>query len=115
MSCVKKLGCMAFMAAISSMALWATQVDQTQNLESILTAARDAQTKSDFSAAAGYYRQAVKISPNIAELWANLGLMDDLAGNSSQAVTSFTQAAHLNGSMYVPQLFLGIEYLKLNR
>ncbi len=106
---------MAFMAAISSMAIWATQINQTQNLESILTAAKDAQARSDFSAAAGYYRQAVKISPNIAELWANLGLMDDLAGNSAEAVTSFTQAAHLNGSMYVPQLFLGIEYLKLNR
>ncbi len=115
MSWVKKAGCAAFIAACSSMAMWAAQADSTQSLQSIMTAAAEAQTKGDFSAAAGYYRQAVKLSPGTAELWANLGLMDDLAGNSLEAIKSFTQAAHLNGSMYVPQLFLGIEYLKLNR
>lgn len=109
------MGCVAFIAALSSMAIWATQADKSQNLESILTAAREAQAKSDFSAAAELYRQAVKVSPNIAELWANLGLMDDLAGNFSEAIKSFSEAARLNGSMFVPQLFLGIEYLKLNR
>ncbi len=115
MSWVKKAGCTAFIAACSSMAIWAAQAYSTQSLQSIMTAATESQTKGDFSAAAGYYRQAVKMSPGTAELWANLGLMDDLAGNSSEAIKSFTQAAHLNGSMYVPQLFLGIEYLKLNR
>jgi tetratricopeptide (TPR) repeat protein len=90
------------------------QTDQTQSLESILATAGEAQAKGDFSKAAEYYRQAVKLSPNTAELWANLGLMDDLAGNASEALKSFTEAARLNGSMYVPQLFLGIENLKLN-
>ena len=115
MSRVKSMGCVAFMAAFSSVAIWAAQADKTQSLESILTAASEAQAKGDFSMAAEYYRQAVKVSPNTAELWANLGLMDDLAANSSEAIKSFSEAAHLNGSMYVPQLFLGIEYLKLNR
>ena len=84
----------------------ATQADNTQNLESILTAASEAQAKGDFSTAAEYYRQAVKVSPNTAELWANLGLMDDVAGNSSEAIKSFSEAARLNASMFVPQLFL---------
>jgi tetratricopeptide (TPR) repeat protein len=115
MSWVKSICCVAFVAAGSSVAIWATQANQTQNLESILAAASEAQAKGDFSAAAEYYRQAVKMSPATAELWANLGLMEDLAGNSSEAIKSFSQAAHLNGSMYVPQLFLGVENLKLNR
>jgi tetratricopeptide (TPR) repeat protein len=115
MSWVKSMGCAAFIAAFSTMAIWATQADKTQNLESILTAASEAQAKGDFSAAAEYYRQAVKVSPNTAELWANLGLMDDLAGHSSEAIKSFSEAARLNASMFVPQLFLGIEYLKSNR
>src|ERR1700756_44523 len=115
MSWVKSVGCVTFIAAFSSMAIWAAQADKTQNLESILTAASEAQAKGDFSTAAEYYRQAVKVSPNTAELWANLGLMDDLAGNASEAIKSFSEAAHLNGSIYVPQLFLGIENLKLNR
>jgi tetratricopeptide (TPR) repeat protein len=114
MSWVKTIGSMAFIAACSSLAAGATQADSTQSLESILTAANEAQSKGDFSAAAGYYRKAVKVSPNVAELWANLGLMDDLTGNASEAIKSFSTAAHLNESMFVPQLFLGIDYLKLN-
>jgi tetratricopeptide (TPR) repeat protein len=115
MSCVKSMGCVALMAALSSVAVWAAQADKAQNLESILAAASDAQAKGDFSGASEYYRRAVKMSPDTAELWANLGLMDDLAGNPSEAIKSFSAAAHLNGSMYVPQLFLGIDNLKLNR
>jgi tetratricopeptide (TPR) repeat protein len=112
---VKSIGLVAFVTACSSMPIMAAQADKTQNLESILTAASEAQTKGDFTAAAGYYQQAVRISPDRVELWANLGLMNDLAGNPSEAIKSFGEAARLNGSMYVPQLFLGIENLKLNR
>ena len=115
MSWAKIIGCAAFIAVFSSTAIWATQADKTQNLQSILAAASEAQAKGDYPAAIEYYRQAVKVSPNTAELWANLGLMDNLAGNSSEAIKSFSEAARLNGSMFVPQLFLGIEYLKLNR
>lgn len=97
------------------MAIWATQADKTQNLESLLSAATQAQARSDFSAAAECYRQAVKLSPNTPELWANLGLMEDQTGKAPEAIKSFSEAARLNGSMFVPQLFLGIEYLKLNR
>jgi tetratricopeptide (TPR) repeat protein len=105
----------AFIAAFSSMGIGATQAEKVQNLESVLTAASEAQARHDYPAAAEYYRQAVKLSPDTAELWANLGLMDDLGGNSSEAIKSFSEAARLNASMFVPQLFLGIEYLKLNR
>lgn len=115
MSWVKSTSGVALIAVCSSMAIWAGQPGRAQDLESILAAAGEAQGKGNFSAAAGYYRQAVKMSPDTAELWANLGLMDDLAGNSLEALKNFSQAAHLNASMYVPQLFLGIENLKLNR
>jgi tetratricopeptide (TPR) repeat protein len=104
---------MAFIAAISSMAVWAMQADNSQNLESLLTAAQQAQARSDFAVAADYYRQAVKVSPNTPELWANLGLMYHQTGKFPEAIKSFSEAARLNGSMFVPQLFLGIEYLEL--
>lgn len=64
MSWAKSMGYAALMAAISTLATWATQADKTQNLESLVGAAQDAQAKGDFSAAAEYYRQAVKVSPN---------------------------------------------------
>jgi tetratricopeptide (TPR) repeat protein len=110
-----RLSYAALLVSISGGAVWAGQADSVQSLQSILTAAQEAQERSNFAAAAGYYRQAVKISPNVAELWANLGLMDEMGGNNPEAIKSFTEAARLNGSMFVPQLFLGIEYLKLNR
>lgn len=114
MSWVKSASCVAVMAAFSSVTAWGGQADSTQSIASVLAAAGEAQARGDFSTAAGYYRQAVKMRPGTAELWANLGLMQDLAGNTAEAAKSFGEAAHLNGSMYVPQLFLGIENLKLN-
>jgi tetratricopeptide (TPR) repeat protein len=114
-SCVKLIGCVAFLATFSSVLAWASQADKTDNLESLVNAAKQAQERSDFSAAAESYRQAVKVSPHTPELWANLGLMDDQTGNLPEAIKSFSEAARLNGSMFVPQLFLGIEYLKLKR
>ncbi len=114
MSWVRSTSYVALLAACSSIATWAVQAYQSQSLESILAAAGEAQAKHDFATAAGYYQQAVKLSPNTAELWANLGLMQDLAGNIPDAIKSFSEAVHLKPSMYVPQLFLGIENLKLN-
>lgn len=115
MNCAKLISCVAITVTVSSVAIWARQADKTNNLESLLNAAEQAQARNDFPAAAEYYRQAVKVSPNMPELWANLGLMDDRTGNLSQAIKSFSEAARLNSSMFVPQLFLGIEYLKLER
>jgi tetratricopeptide (TPR) repeat protein len=45
------------------------------------------------------------------ELWANLGLMQQEAGEIASAIPSFQQANHLNPSLYVPNLFLGNDYL----
>ena len=45
------------------------------------------------------------------ELWANLGLMEQQAGDISGALPSFLQANRLNPSLYVPNLFLGNDYL----
>ncbi len=106
---------LAIIAAILTLPVLSAQKNVDQDFGSIVSAAQGAQAWGDFSTAATYYRQAVKLRPDIAELWANLGLMEDLGGNPSGAIKSFSEAARLNGSMFVPQLFLGIDYLKLNR
>ena len=49
MNRVKNISCVGFVAAFSSIALWAMQADKTQNLESIVTAASEAQAKNEFS------------------------------------------------------------------
>lgn len=80
-------------------------------LESLAAAAQQAQASHDYAAAANDYKQAVKIEPNMPELWANLGLMQQQAGDIPAAILSFQRANALNPALYVPNLFLGIDFV----
>ena len=61
------------------------------------------------------YRIAVRLEPGVPQLWANLALMLHQAGKYSEAIASFVRAHRLNPSLYVPNLFLGIEYAHTGR
>ena len=91
------------------------QPDSGPRLESLLAEARQAQARSDFGAAAGAYRQALAIRPDLAELWSNFGLMLHQSGEYSQAEKAFRKSLDLNQSLLVPNLFLGLELLQLKR
>jgi tetratricopeptide (TPR) repeat protein len=88
---------------------------QPSEFESLLASAQQAQARGDFEAAAKYYRRAVSLQPEGAELRTNLGLMYYQTGKDQQAIASFLQAIHLKPSLYVPNLFLGLDYLRLKR
>lgn len=107
--------CLAIVFTSSNVNTLAAAEDPTQTLESLLAAAHDAQSRRDFNAAAEYYRKAIEFEPSVPELWANLGLMEHEAGKISEAMTSFQHAARLKPSLFVPQLFLGLEYLQSNQ
>jgi tetratricopeptide (TPR) repeat protein len=92
-------------------ALGILQSDDSNQFDSLLIAAQKAQARGDYAAAANSYRQAVTINGDNPELWANLGLMENEPGNYSEAIQSFQNAARLNPSLYVPNLFLGIDYV----
>lgn len=81
-----------------------------QAYESDIANARQAQSQSRFALAAQYYRQAAEVRPVSAEIWANLGIMDYESGQQVDAISAFERSARLNSSLFVPQLFLGIEY-----
>ncbi len=66
-------------------------------------------SRSDFKAAEADYKQAVKMHPESAEMWANLGLMEHEDGDYAAAIRSFQQAIRLKPGLYVPNLFLGID------
>jgi tetratricopeptide (TPR) repeat protein len=85
------------------------------NFASLVATAQQAQAAQDYAAAANAYKQALKLQPNMAELWANLGLMEQETGDISQAVFAFQHANRLNPSLYVPNLFLGIDYVRTGR
>jgi len=82
---------------------------------SLLNAAKQAQTRSDYKAAVSAYKAAAKLRPNVAELWANLGLMESATGGYENAAESFRRALALNPTLLMPNLFLGIDYTRMNR
>jgi tetratricopeptide (TPR) repeat protein len=88
-----------------------SQQDPAARYAAVVAAAQEAMGRNDFKAAAEGYKQAVKIHPESAEMWANLGLMEHEGGNYAEAIRSFQQAIRLKPRLYVPNLFLGIDQL----
>jgi tetratricopeptide (TPR) repeat protein len=91
------------------------QQQPATRLESLVAAAQQAQAANDYAAAVNDYKQAVRIEPDMPELWANLGLMKQQAGDISGALQSFLHANRLKPSLYVPNLFLGNDYLRTGK
>jgi Tfp pilus assembly protein PilF len=88
---------------------------QPDAFESLLASAQQAQARGDFGSAAEFYRQAVVLHPEIAELRANLGLMYYQTGKDEQAIEAFHQAIRLKPGLLVPHLFLGLDYVRSRR
>jgi tetratricopeptide (TPR) repeat protein len=85
---------------------------QATRLEALVAAAQQAQAAHDFATAVEDYTQATKIEPGMPELWANLGLVQQQAEDIPAAIQSFEHANHLNPALYVPNLFLGIDFVR---
>lgn len=96
-------------------ALSAGQTDESTRLQDLLAQAKDAQQKNDLSLAADCYKQAIRLQPGMSELWANLGVMQYETGDSTDAIASLTQARRLNPALFVPDLFLGLSYLRIEQ
>jgi tetratricopeptide (TPR) repeat protein len=93
----------------------AAQQNRTSSLEALLDQAQRAQTKSDYAAAANAYAKAAAIRPDLPELWSNLGLMQYEAHQFAEAEQSFRRAVRMNKSLFIPNLFLGLDLLELKR
>jgi tetratricopeptide (TPR) repeat protein len=91
------------------------QQDRAAKLDSFLAAAQQAQARNDYATAEGAYKAAVNLRADMPELWANLGLMQNALGHYPDAIDSFRRATQLNPALYVPNLFLGIDYTHINR
>lgn len=91
------------------------QREDSPSLATLLMNARQEQAHNNYSAAAQDYLKAVKLRPDNAELRADLGLMQHEAGDYAEAIKSFEQARRMKPSLYVPTLFLGIDFLRTRR
>ena len=91
------------------------QQGPTSKFDSLVAAAQQAQAARDYGAAVNAYKEATRVEPNMAELWANLGLMEQQAGDIPGALQSFVHANHLNPTLYVPNLFIGIDNVRIGK
>jgi tetratricopeptide (TPR) repeat protein len=91
------------------------QTISSRQLEDILTDARNAQQSNDLARAEACYKQAALLRPEVAELWANLGVVQYEANKSTDAIKNLTKAAELNPALFVPDLFLGLSYLHIEQ
>lgn len=115
-NCVKfALPVLGIFAVLAGCPMTAAQQAPAAAFESLVAAAQQAQQAGDFAAAASHYKQAVKLHAEIPELWANLGLMQHNAGDIGGAIMSFQHANRLNASLYVPNLFLGIDLVRTGK
>jgi Flp pilus assembly protein TadD len=89
------------------------QADRASDLDLILTEAKHAEEVQDFRGAAASYKKAVQLHPEIAELWGNLGVMQYQSDDSREAIKSLLKAKQLKASLFVPDFFLGLSYLRL--
>lgn len=81
-------------------------------LSQIFAQAKTAQGQGDYPAAAARYEEIVKLRPDLAEAWANLGLMRQFSGDYAQANHDFQVALSKKPRLYVPNLFLGLGLLR---
>jgi tetratricopeptide (TPR) repeat protein len=104
-----KLAFLILLALLAKPANGLGQQQPASSLESLVAAAQQAQAAHDYATAVTEYKQAVRIEPKMPELWANLGLMQQQAGDIAAAILSFRQSNLLNPDLYVPNLFLGLD------
>jgi len=79
----------------------------------LFQSARQAEQRRDFSQAARLYDQILTLDPKLAEVWTNKGLVLHELDRHREALEAFARAASLKPDLITPQLFLGIEYVRL--
>jgi len=78
-------------------------------------AARKAEKAKDLPTAVSEYREALKLKPEIAEAWVNLGLDLYVMKRDDEAITAFQQALKRKPDLEPANLFLGLVYLRTNQ
>src|SRR5215472_1348037 len=82
------------------------------HLRDLTLTAKAAQERRDYRSAAAAYEEILRLRPELAEGWANLGLMHEFMENYPQADHDFQVALSRDSQLYVPNLFLGLNLLR---
>ncbi len=75
--------------------------------------AQEAEGRRDYRSAAEIYQKILTSQPDLPEVRANLGLMYFTMGQYLDARRQFEVSLRQKPSLFVPNLFLGLDLLKL--
>ena len=75
-------------------------------------AAQEAEQARDLDKAVSEYRAALKLTPQVAEGWANLGLDLYVLKRDDEAIAAFQQALKRKPDLLPANLFMGMAYLR---
>lgn len=89
--------------------------DESSDASSLFEKGNSAMRRGDAAKAADDFRQFLRLQPDSAEGYFNLGLALQSAGELSPALTALHKAASLQPGMHGVQLFTGIVDYKLSR
>ena len=89
--------------------------DSESAVEGLFRQAQSAQDRGDYAEAAASYRKVVAIRPDLAEAWTNLGIMYHLLDLYNEAIKPFQAALQRDPKLFVPNVMLGIDLLRLGK
>ena len=78
-------------------------------------AAREAEKRGDLATAEKEYRAVLKLSPELAEVSSNLGLIYYLQRKDEEAIKVFQEALKRKPALVAANLFLGMTYTRTNQ
>ena len=92
-----------------------TTTGANAELERLSAEARRCADRGDFRQAAANYRRILELRPDVPEVRANLGVMLHLQGEYEEAIPHFEAALAASPNLFVPNLFLGLDLVRVNR
>ena len=109
-------------SVLTAMVLWTVGIshsslraqDNDAEVRQHFNTARQAQTTGDLNTAIREYRAVVRLQPDLAEVYANLGLVYQMSARFDESAQALQKAIALKPELRGVNLFLGIDYVKLN-
>ena len=93
----------------------AVQDFNTPDVNKLLQAAQDALDEKKFDSAATTWEKVVKLRPDFAPAWFNLGYAYTALGRKDDAVAAYQKTLDLKPDLFQAQLNLGILLIEMNR
>ena len=81
---------------------------QDANLMALYQQAKSAEASGDYKSATANYEKIIRLRPDMAEAYANLGNLYYLQGETQKAETTFRKAMAIKPSLPGPHFFLGV-------